>query len=204
MLGNQIGLCSCVRNDGNAEALGVDFRNSEADAVYGNRAFFNNKAQDGSITSNAIPHGIVILVDAFHGTHTVDMARNDMTAETSTSEHGALQVHGASRAQRTQRRTVQGFVHDIGRKATARKTGYGKANTIGCNAVTQMNILKHLRSCNGKHAGMGTLANGSHFAHFFHNAGEHLPHLAFNEQISTELCHLWIGQLNGVLGSLDT
>ena len=95
-------------------------------------------------------------------------------------------------------------MHDIGRKAAARKTGYGKANTIGCNAVTQMNILKYLRSCNGKHAGMGAFANGSHFAHFFHNAGEHLPHLAFNEQISTELCHLRIGQLNGVLGSLDT
>ncbi len=56
--------------------------------------FFNNKAKDGSVASDAIPHSVVVLVDAFHGTHAVDMTRNDMTAETSTSEHRAPRFTG--------------------------------------------------------------------------------------------------------------
>ena len=41
MFGDQIGLSPCVRNDGNAEILCCDLRDRQADAVYGDGAFFD-------------------------------------------------------------------------------------------------------------------------------------------------------------------
>ena len=52
-----------MRNDGNAEILRCNLRDRQADAVYGNGAFFDDILQQGRCRGNSIPDGDIIFAD---------------------------------------------------------------------------------------------------------------------------------------------
>lgn len=125
-------------NDGNGKLAVADGYNSQADTVDGNRAFFDDERLhilgngDGDDPGNPVGGDAGDMADA------VDVAADNVAAQTAADLHGPFEVDFRSALDGAERRAAHGFMHDVGRKGRIRHIRNGQADAVDGNAVTEL------------------------------------------------------------------
>src|SRR5699024_123091 len=105
---------SCVGNHGEAETGVIHLSHGQADSVNGHGAFGNDIAKNIRGGTYGIPDGIVLPADGLNHTGPVDMAGDNMSAETAAKSHGSLQIDGTAIGKSSQICPAHGLRHDVG------------------------------------------------------------------------------------------
>src|SRR5690606_3009309 len=113
------GLGQGVRHDGQLEVGAVDAVHREAGAVDGDRALEGDVLGQLARRADAKLHGTGVVFAADDFAHAVDVAADQMAAETTGRGEGLFQIDPAASLQVGEAGTGQGFATDIGPEAVA-------------------------------------------------------------------------------------
>ena len=127
-----------MRDDGNGKLAAADGYDSQADAVDGDRAFFDDERLHVLGDGNGDDPGNAIGGNAGDVADAVDMAADDMTAQAAADLHGPFEVDLGTALDGAERRAAHGFMHDVGRKGRVRHIRDGQADTVDGNAVAEL------------------------------------------------------------------
>lgn len=125
-------------NDGNGKLAAADGYDSQADAVDGDRAFFDDERLHVLGDGNGDDPGNAIGGNAGDVADAVDMAADDMTAQAAADLHGPFEVDLGTALDGAERRAAHGFMHDVGRKGRVRHIRDGQADAVDGNAVAEL------------------------------------------------------------------
>ena len=119
------------------------------------------------------PDRIVVFFDSQDAPGAIHMTRHNMPAEPSIRSHCPFQIDFAPDHKTCKRGAVQGFMHNIGRKAVCKKPGNGQADAIHCDAVTDFCVFQNGPCLNVQHFRMLPMRDLLYGSDFFYNSSEH-------------------------------
>ena len=125
-------------NNGNGELTVADGNDGQADAVDGDRPFFDDEDFHVLGNGNGDDPGNAVIGNAGDVADAIDVAADDVTAEPSADLHGPFQIDLRTALDGAERRATHRFMHDVGRKGRVRQIGHGQADAVDGNAVAKL------------------------------------------------------------------
>ena len=170
-----------MRNNRNAKMISIYFGNSKTDTVNTDRTFLNNVSYYTGICAYCYPHRIFFPRKRCYRSCSVNMARHNMSAESSVRRHRALKINLVVTAAHRQAAPSHSFRHDVGFKSVFSNCRHGKAHAVYRNAFADFRTLQNLFCINIYRAGFTGHMNLFDCSYFLYNTRKqfYTSHLYF-------------------------
>ena len=161
------------RNDGDFKIFVRQRRNREADAFHRNRALENEITRHVPGVFNTTVHELVID-NTRKLSARINVTLNDMAAETGYGRNRALEVYGAARLQTTQRRSLESFARNVGRKRVGLESSAVK-NTPLTEIDSPCFVSSTTSTCLDRDVGVfAARLDAAHATKFFNDSSKHV------------------------------
>lgn len=169
----KIGLRACVRDYPNLETIRSDFRDSETDAVDGDRALFYDVVGEFTGQNDFHPQVGSALFQGEDRDSAIDVSLDKMTADPSIRSQGLLDINEASASQRLQIRSLESLLEEIECEFVFLARSDRETATVYRNARADLRFPGNSRRRYLQALWLLARRNGRDFANFFDQPGEH-------------------------------
>ncbi len=171
-------------DQGHGERDVVDRRDGQRDAVDRDRALLDDVAQQFGRGVEGDDPGEAVLAGRAHHRHAVDVALDEVTAETIGGAQRQLEVHVRALADLGQRGAPQRLVHDVGGERAVDDLRRGQADAVDGHRVAELQLVGKRSLYVQTHA-VRRGVDGSDRSQVGDEPGEHAHHSRMRAVIST-------------------
>jgi len=166
-------LLESLGNDGQGKRGGITAGNRQADAVNGDGAFFNHKANKIRGSGYGKKGGIGIRHAGDDGSDSINVPGNEVTAKTTIGSHGPFQVDRIAFPEQAKGGSLQGFSRNVKTQRRAGNIGNRQTDTIDRDAVSQVAVPEDELPADGQFSVTSSYIDTFNIADLFNNASEH-------------------------------